>query len=187
MLYPQKINAKKTNLIIKIAILISLIVGILLVLINSLTTPNIKWAGYCNAGIIYIWVTVLYALNKNINIASHLFIQMLALSVLSIYIDVRLGFQAWSINLAIPIIIIIINIIMLILSIVSYDNYIRYAFFQLLIVVVSSVPLFFIYEHLVNDKTLSIVATSISGVNLIFSLIFHHKDIKSEIARKFHM
>lgn len=187
MLYPQKINAKKTNFIIKVGILISIFVGIMLVVINSIATPDIRWAGYCNAGIIYIWITVLYALNKNINMASHLFIQMLALSALSVYIDMRLGFQAWSINVAIPMIIIIINISMLVLSITSYNNYTRYAFFQLLIVIASSVPLFLIYEHLVNDKTLSIVSTSISGVNLLISLIFHSKDIKTEIQRKFHI
>ena len=187
MLYPQTINAKKTDFIIKIAILISFVVGVMLVLINKFTTPEIRWAGYCNAGIIYIWVTVLYALNKNVNIANHLFIQMLALSALAVYIDLRLGFEAWSVNLAIPIIVIIINITMLILSIASYSNYIRYAFVQVLIVLTSTVPLFFVYENLVNDKTLSIVATSISEINLLFSLIFHFKDIKEEIVKKFHM
>lgn len=187
MLYPKKINAKKTDFIIKIAILISFVVGVMLVFINRFTTPNIKWAGFCNAGIIYVWVTVWYALNRNVNMASHLFIQMIALSCLCVYFDIRLGFEAWSINLAIPMIVIIINIIMLILSIASYNNFIRYAFFQLLIVVASLVPIFLVYENMVNDKTLSIVATVISGVNLLFSLIFHFKDIKTEIARKFHI
>lgn len=187
MLYPQKINAKKTDFIIKIAILISFIIGVALVVINRLVTPGVRWAGYCNAGIIYVWVTVLYALNKNVNIASHLFIQMIALSCLCVYIDLRLGFEAWSINIAIPIIVIIINIAMLILSIASYSNYIRYAFFQLLIVIASFVPIFLVYENLINDKTLSIVATSISGFNLLISLIFHFKDIKEVLVRKFHV
>lgn len=186
-LYPQKINARKTSFIIKMAILISFVVGIGLVYINRFTTPDIKWAGYCNAGIVYVWITVLYALNKNVNIASHLFIQMVALSALCVYFDIRLGFQAWSINLAIPSIVIIINITMMILSIASYKNYMRYAFFQLLIVIASIVPIFLVYENLVNDKTLSIVASGISGFNLLLSLIFHFKDIKEEIIRKFHM
>ncbi len=51
-LYPPKINAKKTDFIIKIALLISVAVGIGIVFINRFTTPDIKWAGYCNAGII---------------------------------------------------------------------------------------------------------------------------------------
>lgn len=187
MLYPQKINAKKTNFIVKIAILISFVVGVLLVVINRFTTPEIRWAGYCNAGIIYVWITVLYSLNKNINMANHLYIQMLTLSALCVYIDYRLGFQAWSINLAIPMIVIIINITMLILSITSYNNYKRYAFVQLLIILTSLIPIFLVYEQLVNDKTLSIVATGISGLNLLLSLCLHSKEIKAEIVRKFHV
>ena len=187
MLYPPKINAKKTGFIIKVAILISIAVGIGLVFINRFTTPDIKWAGYCNAGIIYVWITVLYALNKNVNIASHLFIQMIALSALCVYFDIRLGFEAWSTNLAIPMIVILINITMVILQIASYSNYMRYAFFQLLIVLVSLVPIFLVYENMVNDKTLSIVASGISGFNLLMSLIFHFKDIRDEVVRKFHI
>lgn len=187
MFYPQKINAKKTDIIIKIAILISIIAGILLVVINRLVSPKIHWAGYCNAGIIYIWITVLYSINKNVNIARHLFIQMLAISALCVYIDCKIGFEAWSINIAIPIIVIIINISMLILSIANRNNYIHYAIYQLLIVLVSLIPIFLVYEKLVNDKTLSVVATSVSGVNLLLSLLLHRKDIKEEIVRKFHI
>ena len=187
MLYPQKNNAKKADTIIKTAILISIAVGIALIIINHFATPGIKWAGYCNAGIIYIWITVLYALNRNVNIASHLFIQMVALSALCIYFDTKMGFKAWSINIAIPIIVIITNITMLILSITSYNKYMKYAFFQLLIILASSVPIFLVYENLINDKTLSIVATAVSGANLLISLIFHYKDIKAELIRKFHI
>ena len=187
MLYPKKINAKKADFIIKISIVISAIVAISLLLINNYTTPQIRWARYCNAGIIYIWITVLYALNRNVNLASHLFIQMIATSILCIYIDISTGFNAWSINIAIPIIIIIINIAMLILSIASYNNFTRYAFFQLLIVILSSIPIFLIYERMIMNKSLSIVSTAVSGCNLVFSLIFHFQDIKSELIRKFHM
>ena len=167
MLYPQKINAKKTDFIIKVAILITFIVGFMLVIINRFATPNIKWAGYFNAGMAYVWITVLYSLKRNVNIASHFFIQMVALSALCVYFDIRMGFQAWSINLAIPMIVIITNITMLILSIASFKNYARYAFFQVLIVILSLVPIFLVYEHLVNDKTLSVFASGLSIFNLI--------------------
>ena len=187
MLYPQKINAKNMDLIIKISIIISVFLGIFLVFLNRMTTPNIHWAGLCNAGIIYIWVTVLYSINKNINIAGHVLIQTIAISLLTVYIDYKTGFKAWSVNLSIPIIIIIANITMLILTIISHKKYIKYAVYQLLIVIVSTIPIFLVYENLVQDKTLSIIATTISGVNLILSLSLSAKDIKEVIVRKFHI
>lgn len=71
MIYPQKINAHKSNIIIRSLLIASILLGIILVVINKLTTPNIHWAAMCNAGIIYTWVTVIYSINKNINIAGH--------------------------------------------------------------------------------------------------------------------
>lgn len=44
MIYPQKLNSKKSNLILKLGVVLSVIVAILLVLINKLTTPQIPWA-----------------------------------------------------------------------------------------------------------------------------------------------
>lgn len=187
MIYPQKINAKKSNLVIKIFILLSFAIGLILTITNRLTTPNIHWAALCNAGIIYIWITVLYAINKNINIAGHVMIQTIAISILTIYIDYKIGFKAWSIDISIPIIIIIANITMLILTIVSHKKYIKYAFYQLIIVIFSMIPIFFIYEELVQNKILSIIASGISMLNFLVCIMLCRKDLKETIVRKFHM
>ena len=85
MIYPKKISAKKSGTIIKILLAISLAIAIILTIINRVFTPNIIWAAFCNAGIIYIWITVMYSLNKNINIAGHVMLQSLAISLLSFY------------------------------------------------------------------------------------------------------
>ena len=95
MLYPNKLNSKKCNLIVKISVGISVIISILLVMINKLTTPQIHWAALANAGIIYIWVTLIYSINKNTNIAAHVLLQMIAISILTIYIDYKTGIIGW--------------------------------------------------------------------------------------------
>lgn len=187
MIYPQKLSSKKSELIIRIAILISVIIGIILVLINTLTTPDIHWAGFANSGIIYVWITVLYSINKHVNIGGHVLIQTLAISILTIYIDYKTGFNMWSISLAIPIIIIVANITMTILTIVSYKKYIKYVIYQLIIFVYSMLPFLFMYENLINNRVLSYIATGISIMNFGLSLILCSKDIKEELVRKFHL
>ena len=64
MIYPKKISAKKTGIIIKILLLISVLVALLLTFINKKTTPDIHWAALSNAGIVYVWITVIYSMNK---------------------------------------------------------------------------------------------------------------------------
>ena len=156
-------------------------------LINKLTTPNIPWAALANGGIVYIWITVIYSIKKNTNIAGHVLIQTLAISLLTVFIDYKLGFKGWSIEIAIPIIIMIANITMLVLTIVSYKKYIKYAIYQLIIVLFSMLPILFIEENMVNNIVLSIIASSISILNFILCLILCAKDIKEAVIRKFHM
>lgn len=187
MIYPQKIKAKKSDKIIKILISVSIGIALILLLINKLTTPNIPWAALANAGILYSWITVIYSVRKNVNIAGHVLLQTISISVLTIYIDYKLGMKGWAINIAIPIMIMIANVTMLVLTIVSYKKYIKYAIYQLIIVIFSMLPVVFVTENIVQNKTLSVIASGISVLNFIFCLVLCAKDVKEAIIRKFHM
>lgn len=187
MIYPEKIKAKKSDKIIKILMSVSVGIALMLLLINRLTTPNIPWAALTNAGILYSWVVVVYSIKKNINIAGHVLLQTIALSFLTVYIDYKLGMKGWAINIAIPIMIMIANLTMLVLTIVSYKKYMKYAIYQLIIVLFSMLPIILVTEHIVQDKTLSIIASSISILNFIICFILSAKDVKETIIRKFHI
>ena len=184
MIYPKKLSSKKGDLVFKILLFSSVVLGIILFIINKLTTPNIPWATLTNSGIVYVWITVYYSIKKNTNIAGHVMIQAIAISLLMIFI---LGFNKWSLNISIPIVIIIANVTMLILTIVSYKKFIRYAIYQLIIVLFSMIPVILIGEKIVENIVLSIIASSISIINLILTLSLSAKDVKDAIIRKFHM
>lgn len=187
MIYPQKLNSKKSNLILKIGVLMSVFIAILLIVINKLTTPRIPWAAIANGGIIYAWIVLFYSIRKNINIAGHVLLQTIAISLLTIYIDYELKFKGWSIDIVVPILVIISNITMLVLTIVSHKDFIKYAIYQLLIVLFSLLPIILVTENMVQNKTLSIVASVISILNLGLSLILCARDVKEAVIRKFHM
>ena len=187
MLYPQKLNSKKSNIIVTILLGSSFLIAILLIIINKLTTPEIHWAALANAGIIYIWITVRYAINKRTNIAGHVMIQAIAISLLTTYIDYNLGFKGWSLEISIPIIIMIANITMFVLTIVSHRKYVRYAIYQLIICIFSFIPIYFMQKNMINNYILSYVAMGISVVNVILTIILSAKDVKEAIIRKFHM
>ena len=103
MIYPQKLNSKKGNLIIRFGVLLSILVALLLILINRYFKPRVPWAAIANGGIIYIWIVLFYSIKKNINIAGHVLLQTLALSAFTVFIDYQLGFKAWSLDIIIPV------------------------------------------------------------------------------------
>ena len=130
MLYPQKLSSKKSDFMIVIAILFSVAVGGILVLINHVTTPDVHWAGLANAGILYVWVNVFYAINHNTNIAGYVLLETFAISFLTSYIDYKTGNRGWAMSFAIPIVLIVANVTMFVLTVVSHKKFIRYAVFQ---------------------------------------------------------
>lgn len=187
MIYPQKLSSKKGEIVLTILLGTSVLLGIILVIINKLTTPNIHWAALANCGIIYIWITVIYSIKKGTNIAGHVLIQTIAISAVALYIDDRIGFRGWSMNIAIPIILITANATMLILTIVTRKNYIKYAIYQLMIVLITLLSMWLILEQIIKLRILSNITIIISVINLLFSLILCFKDVKEALVRKLHM
>lgn len=187
MLYPKKLSSKKSNLLIKILLGVSLIIAIVLTIINKLTTPEVHWAALANSGIIYAWITVIYSIHKRTNIAGYVMIQAIAISLLTTYIDYNLGFKGWSLEISIPIIIIIANVTMLVLTIVSHKKYVRYAIYQLVICIYSMIPIYFIQKELIDNYVLSYGAIGISIMNFILTILLSARDVKEAVIRKFHM
>lgn len=187
MIYPQKLSSKKGDEVLKILLFTSVALGIILVIINKLTTPQIHWAALANCGIIYTWITVIYSIKKSTNVAGHVLIQTLITSIAVLYIDDRLGFRGWSINIAVPIILIVANITMFVLTIITHKNYIKYAVYQLLIVLISLISMLLIWDKVIQLKVLSNIAILVSVINLLISLILCYKDVKEVLIRKLHM
>lgn len=187
MIYPQKLNSKNSAKILYSLLTASVIFAIIIAIINRITTPNVHWAAFVNLGIIYTWITVLFSIKRGTNIAGHILLQTLAISLIIIYIDSKLEFKGWSISIGIPIILIVANMTMLILTIISYKKYIKYAIYQLIIVVISLIPVILILDGKILNSTLNQISIFVSFINLIISLSLSYKDIKEAVIRKFHM
>lgn len=184
MIYPKKLKNKDGEVLLKIFLITSIILAAILILINRSTNPVVPWSASACCGIIYIWITVIYCIKRNTNIAGHVLLQMIITSIVVLFVDNTMGFNGWAVSIAVPIISITANAAMLILTIISHNKYIRYAIYQLLIVLITLISLGLIFK---TTSILAIVAISISILNLIISLILSFKDIKEAIIRKFHM
>ena len=187
MLYPKILNIEKGKIIKKILLLVSVIISIILVLINFCIDSTNKWSLLCRVGIIYVWLTTLYSLKRNVNIASHVMIQMICITALTLAIDYILGYEGWSITLAIPIIIMIGNVTLLILTIVSRKKYIKYAIYQIIIFILSMIPLILMKYSIQNYNLPTIISSSIAGATLCLTLILCGRDLYKDIIRRFHI
>ncbi len=187
MIYPQKLNNRKREIIFKICIIFSIFLALILKLINHFVAPNFPWAELANCGILYIWVVVIYSIKRSTNIAGHILVQMLAISAVSLYVDNTTIGNGWSVYIAIPIIIMISNISMLIMNIIFNKSFIRYAIYQLIIFLISLIPIILSLNKVIELKLLIIIATTSSFISLSFGLVLCFKDVKEAIKMKLHM
>ena len=187
MLYPKKINSKKIDKMFKIISFIVILLSIVLLIINRITTPNIYWSHLSIFGFIYIYFTVKYSVTRTTNIANYVMIQTIFLALLMYFIDYRIGYTGWSLKISIPILIIISNIAMFIITLFSFKHYGKYAISQLIIVILSLSIIYFIYKGYVKENALIKISIIISIFNFLVSLILCHRDFKEEIIKKFNI
>lgn len=187
MLYPEITNFKKTNRILKWLIFLSILVSAVCVLINSLCTKQIHWSILCVGGVIYILITTLYSVKKNVNIASHIMVQMICACILLVVIDYSVGYKGWSLNFGIPIAIEAANIAIFVLTIISHKKYFQYVIYQLIIFAISLVPVVLYFMHITTDWLAMTISTGIAVVTLLLTVILCGKDVKEEIQRAFHI
>lgn len=187
MLYPKLDNIKRNNIILIASIAISIIVIDILLLINLLVDKTNHWSLLCVAGIIYVYGTIIYSRKRNVNIASNVFVQYILVSLLMLAYDYFLGYEGWSINIAIPIVIIIANSTLMILTIVSRKRYMRYAMYHVLTFLFSMGQLIVLLTGHLENKVLSIVACGIAGLSLLLTAILCGKAMWLETKKRLHM
>ena len=187
MIYPKKISSKKVNVFVNAFSLCVIAVSIILLIINYFTTPNIYWSHLCICGFLYIYFTVKYSVIMTRNISEYVTIQTVLLAILIYFIDYRLGYSGWSVNIALPIILLIANITMFVVTIINYKNYGKYAINQLIIVLLSLSTIYFVKKGNVPNNALINISIIISMFNFLVSLILCYKDFKEEIIRKFNI
>ena len=187
MLYPEIINIKKSNAIIKFLIVLTIMLSGICIAINLLTTQSLNWSLLVVLGFVYVWITTLYSIYRNVNIAAHVMLQLLTVSAVVFLIDYILGYKGWSLEIAIPIIIIIANVTMLVLTVVSRKRYFKYAISQIVILLFSLCPIFFMLQGIIQFEILTVISTCISVGVFIVVLILCGRQVLQTVKRNFHM
>lgn len=140
-LYPRITNIKRNQFVIELLFCVSMLAILACLIVNYAVQERFSWSILVILGIIYTWIVTLYSIKENRNIAFHVMLQLIILSILVYAVDLNLGFHKWSVEIAIPTIIISANIIIFILTIIHHKRYAKYVIYQLVIFLLSMIPL----------------------------------------------
>lgn len=187
MLYPKITNVKQSRQVTYILLCITISISIMLLIINYECSHKLNWSIIAIVGMIYAWISTIYALDKNVNLASYTFLQMIELSILLLIIDFVFDFARWSLNIGIPIVIMVSNFTMMIITLIKYKKYVKYAVYEIMILLFSIVYNIIISFMSDSSLVLNIVTLWFSLTNLSFVLALNAKSLKVELQKKFHI
>lgn len=185
-LYPTIQNIKKSHFIITLLASLSILASFICILVNMLTTPHIYWSLICVTGILYVWITTLYAIKKNQNIASHVLLQTFCATILTYIIDLSTHYKGWAIHFALPIIIIAANTTMITLLIVTRKKYFKYMIYQIILTLYSTLPILLLNLHLTHNVIFTFIASLVAFLSFFLTIVLCGHGFNEEIKRRFH-
>lgn len=186
--YPSvSFDVHKYHIIIRIFLFISIVLEAALLIINYLTFTGIWWALICGGAIAYFWLTMKFSIQNNTNHATKILVQTIAAMGLTVFIDWTVGYQGWSVNYALPAIVMIAYVAILILMAVNFMNWPSYLLFQIELVILSLLLFVFNLLGFVTNPVLTYIAAASTSIILIGTIIFGDKKAKNEFKRRFHI
>lgn len=186
IMYPDvEIRMKKIKFAIKLTIFVSLLVELLLLGINYATLKKISWSLISGAGLAYLCFTVYFSFQRKSGHRSKIAAQTILGMALLVLIDMVVGYSGWSVNIAIPIVLIAVDALMLIMMIANRGYWQNYIMMLILLFSLSVIGIILAIAGVVTEPVLMIVAAGITGMSLLGTVMFGSKKVARELSVRF--
>lgn len=186
-MYPAiEFNAQSYNLVTRLVLFLSVVLAMVLVGINVYAYDGIWWSLIGVGMMAYLWMTILFSVRHHTNPAAKILVQTLAAQLLCLLADFVLGYRGWSVNYAIPAIVLVANMSTLILQLVNFVNWQSYLLFQLEYLGFSLILGILYAVGIITRPVLAFGAVFVSILIFAGMMIFGDKKAKNEVKRRFH-
>lgn len=166
----------------------ALLIEILLVVINVLTFSGVWWSVICAAAFLYLLLTLKFSVsNYNHGHILKIAVQAIGIVLFSFLIDHIIGYRGWSLNFAMPLVIILVDIATVILMIVNNVNWQAYLLLQLAMIAFSALGIVFCLTAVVSKPLLTLISAGASLVLFLGTLLIGDKKATNELIRRFHV
>lgn len=172
--------------------IMKLLVFIFIALIGANVVLNLSfsfkliWAPYSIVALFYAYLLIRAAMKSYKNIGTIVMLNVSMLSIISLILDIILGFTRWSLNYAIPIIILAGTIALVIFTCIRPTRFLAYFIYMLMIALFGLTMLILLWARLVTVKAPSIITAFVSLMVIIGMFIFGDKKTENEFVKRFH-
>lgn len=178
---------KKLHIACNIILFVSLVVGCSLILIDYETGDHLVWSLIVTLVLVYVNVLMrLTVKGKSGYQFKTICTAFIGIAVLY-GIDILTGNHGWALNYVYPGLIMAMDVTILILMIVNRRNWQSYLMTQLIVILLSLVPLFLYFGDVVYDPYIILISILISGFLFLGTVIIGDSRARNELKRRFHI
>lgn len=186
--YPDAIGVtRRFRFVENLVLFLSLVTAAVLAYVNYVVHPDVPWC--------MVVILVLFFGNAVLRLAvigkSGYMFKTLTLWVLAVVmlfgIDRLTGFHGWSLDYVLPGGILLIDLAILVLMCTNARNWQSYMMAQLLMILLSAVPLILVLTGEIHFPLLTMIAAGISVFLFLGTLIIGDARARTELKRRFHI
>lgn len=171
----------------KIYVVLAIIMFFMTISIKFLNETDLTYLFLSTSVLGYIWFTI-YTIQKSLkNIGYFILKQMLSISTIVILMDYALGYQKWSLNYAIPVIIVLGVSSISSIAVFKPMQFREYFVYQITISIVGILSILLLIFNLSTVSWTLIFAAFYSAMVMISMIIFADKKAKLEFKKRFHL
>lgn len=186
--YPNIWMKTKTNkLVINLFLFLAVSACVIMVAVNFLYYKGVYWSVLPIGITFYTWFALRYCIFNNVNAGAKIIIELILTQILLVFIDWRTGYLGWSLNYAMPGLILTADAAIIILMVSNFMNWQSYVLYQLQLLLLSLLPVILYWRGLIKHPFLVILTAVISIILLAGTMIFGNKKAKDELIRRFHI
>ena len=186
--YPDiKKRARRLYFVMRLILFLFIVAEIGLVAVNYIFTPQFLWSGICGVAMIYIYLSMIYWIRHDAGYAAKIGLQLSLTLALLLGLDYFTGMTGWSLQWAIPGVILFGDAIVFFLMMLNRQQWYSYTFLLLLITIFSIAIITLYFIGTIENIVLPVICVGVTGIYLLGTIIFGDREFTREMKRRFHV
>ncbi|MBO4337180.1 MAG: hypothetical protein J5842_03825 [Lachnospiraceae bacterium] len=173
--------------VLRLVLFIFLLAETVLVLINYLTSVKYPWSLITGVGLLYIYLFLLYWVRHDSGFAAKVGYQLFATQIFLFFIDYFNGFYGWSLQWAIPGIILLGDGIVFFLMMLNKSRWHSYLLLLLLMGICSLAILALYFTNVIHSIIMPLICTGVTAFYFLGTILFGGSSAGRELSRRFHV
>ena len=165
------------------------VISVLAGVVNLATYRQIpfKWAFLTWGAAAYVAMTLRFSVMRHASMSGILVRQCLGIQAILLLIDTMTGLHGWSVDYAIPCVVLFEVAAILLMMLVNRMNWQCYFMYQIAITFLSFVPLVFLKIGWTKHPMLTVLSVAVSVWALVLTVLLGDRSVKRELRRRFHV